>query len=81
MVQGFDYDYEDDSELSSLIYSKYNNAKLFFDLMETKSKIYSKMNRLEAGLQNADVLQEEANRFIENIHMLKKINLNIMRMY
>lgn len=68
----FDYDYEDDSELSSLIYSKYNNAKLFFDLMETKSKIYSKMNRLEAGLQNADVLQEEANRFIENIRMLKE---------
>tara|TARA_B100000963_G_scaffold12624_2_gene9741 strand:+ start:4424 stop:5320 length:897 start_codon:yes stop_codon:yes gene_type:complete len=68
----FDYDYENNSELSNLIYDKYNNAKLFFDLMELKSKIYIKMNKLETGLQNADVLQEEASRFIENIHMLKE---------
>jgi len=60
----------DNNELSSLIYDKYNNAKIFFDLLETKNKIFKRMDKIETALENAEYLEEESLRYIENVHML-----------
>jgi len=82
-VYGADTDIDDNSELSSLLYDKYNNAKIFFDLLETKNKVFIKMEKIENALCNAGYLEEESMRYIENVKMLiedhTKFNLNDLK--